>query len=411
MTAVDVAGCDATAWVRRNRLPRRVRLARNTERAGAACRAEGDALEHAHLRLAVHTHGVIWSQWRQQCMQSLENLLRKLWGGPGYQCIDIVDGHARCSGFGHGGNLPDTPGCGHAAANNQAETSPAAVHDRPGTMPPMSTLTRTALVDVDWLHAHVDEVRVVDTRQTGAYLAGHVPGACSFPLDSLLIERTTREALELLGRAAQAALAARGIGPRDHIVLVDDGDGSAALGALMCELAGAAWVTVLDSGVTLWGSAGHAVASFPSLPDASNVADWSDVAPDLSHLATFDELVAATTDEQTLVLDTRSQLEHEGILGTPCCARRGAIPGATHLEWTSFFDMSGRAHSGERLHVLLGLVGAQVDTPIIVSCHAGHRSAVAARVLWAAGWTNVRVSLGSWHEWAARAAASGPHTS
>ena len=114
-----------------------------------------------------------------------------------------------------------------------------------------------------------------------------------------------------------------------------------------------------------------------------------------------------TVDADTLVLDTRSQLEHEGIVGTPCCASRGAIPTSLHLEWTAFLDMAGRTHGPDRVHAVAEHIGAELDTPIIVTCHAGHRAAVAARALRVAGYSDVRVSLGSWHEWAARAAAHG----
>ncbi|MCW2974398.1 MAG: sulfurtransferase, partial [Thermoleophilia bacterium] len=124
-------------------------------------------------------------------------------------------------------------------------------------MPPVPTLMLPAQVDADWLAARLDEVRVIDTRRTGDYLAGHVPGACSFPLDALLVERTDQAALERLARASQLALAARGIRPADQVVLVDDADGSAALGALMCELAGMTHVTVLQGGVARWSSSGR----------------------------------------------------------------------------------------------------------------------------------------------------------
>jgi 3-mercaptopyruvate sulfurtransferase SseA len=272
----------------------------------------------------------------------------------------------------------------------------------------MPTLAPTTTVDADWLAAHLHDVAVIDTRRTGDYLTGHVPGARSVPLDALLVGQTTRAALERLARAAQIALAARGIRPDDQIVLVDDADGSAALGALICELAGVASVRVLRGGIHGWTTSGHTAEAFPALPEPVQLTEWHGVAPNLAHLATIEAVEAATLDEHTLLLDTRSQLEHEGIVGTPCCASRGAIPTSTHLEWTAFLDMSGHAHEAGRIRALAGYLDAELDSPIIVTCHAGHRAAVAAHVLRSVGFTDVRVSLGSWHEWAARAAASGP---
>ncbi|MBC7460933.1 MAG: hypothetical protein H7287_06190, partial [Thermoleophilia bacterium] len=173
-------------------------------------------------------------------------------------------------------------------------------------MPRLPTLMLPAVVDADWLLAHLDQVRVIDTRRTSDYLAGHVPGACSFPLDALLVERTDRSALERLARASQRALASRGIRPDEHVVLVDDADGSAALGALMCELAGMTHVTVLQGGVTRWSTGGHTVEHFPAMPDHSDPADWRDTPPRLDFLATIDDVVRVSTDQESVLLDCRS---------------------------------------------------------------------------------------------------------
>ena len=47
-------------------------------------------------------------------------------------------------------------------------------------------------------------------------------------------------------------------------------------------------------------------------------------------------------------------------------------------------------------------MGLREDDEIIVYCHTGQRSAVAGLALRAAGFTNVRNYLGSWHEWSKR---------
>src|SRR5205085_2004737 len=97
------------------------------------------------------------------------------------------------------------------------------------------TAAAPPIVSADWLLRHEADVLVVDTRRASDYLDGHVPGSASFQLGALLVEDTSRPALEQLGIAAQAALAARGIGPDSHVVLVDDNDGSASVGVFVCE--------------------------------------------------------------------------------------------------------------------------------------------------------------------------------
>jgi 3-mercaptopyruvate sulfurtransferase SseA len=58
--------------------------------------------------------------------------------------------------------------------------------------------------------------------------------------------------------------------------------------------------------------------------------------------------------------------------------------------------------AAERVQELAGQLGLAPDDALVVTCHAGHRAAITARVLRAAGFRRVRVSLGSWHEWALR---------
>jgi 3-mercaptopyruvate sulfurtransferase SseA len=262
-------------------------------------------------------------------------------------------------------------------------------------------ITAPPLVDARWLLEHRAAVQVIDTRPASAHAAGHVPGSRSLPLDALLVDDTSRPALERLARAAQHALAARGIAADKHVVLIDDADGSAALGAAICELAGMRRVSaVVGSGMDGWITAGGAMASGDDA--AAPVTAWQDVAPRTGMVAAFEDLVDAVVDGSARVVDARSQLEHEGIVGAPCCAGRGAIPGSVHLEWTAFFDMAGHVRASDHVREIAAHVGLDPDHPIVVTCHAGHRAAIATRVLRSAGFRDVRLSLGSGHEWSAR---------
>lgn len=285
-------------------------------------------------------------------------------------------------------------------------------HAAPPTAP---RVTAPPLVDARWLLANHATVRVVDTRAEALHEVGRIPGARSLPLDSLLVDDSSRPALTRLAHAAQVALAARGVAPGDHVVLVDDADGSASLGAAVCELAGMRHVSVVyGSGtgdfVALGGLLERDAASYDELAADA----WHGVEPRMGTVAAFEDMVDAVVDGTARVVDARSQLEHEGIIGAPCCAGRGAIPGSVHLEWTAFFDMAGQPRASEHVREIAAHVGLHPDDRIIVSCHAGHRAAISARVLRASGFRDVRVSLGSWHEWSVRGlggdeAAAGEH--
>jgi hydroxyacylglutathione hydrolase len=90
------------------------------------------------------------------------------------------------------------------------------------------------------------------------------------------------------------------------------------------------------------------------------------------------------------VVDVREVYEYDGSAGKACDPRQGHIPGARHL---ALGDLMGL--SGEELRERLGVPdGAEV----VVYCHGGSRSAVAAQVLSAHGY-GARNYEGSWHEW------------
>lgn len=253
------------------------------------------------------------------------------------------------------------------------------------------------ILDADALGVQLDDVVVVDTRIPEAFANLHVPGAVNIPLRTALMEDTSRESLETLAEQARAALGSRGVTAADTLVMVDDGDGSAAVAAMIAELAGAHEVRMLLGGIFAWVNAGGELASGPGDRDAvefGGQTSWSGLAP-------IEDMQSGPADGTSL-LDVRSQLEHEGIVGSPCCAARGHIPGSLHLEWSRLLSASGQLLDAARIQDELAQIGLGPSDALIVYCHSGVRSALATLILRDAGFTRVRNSLGSWHEWAQR---------
>lgn len=287
----------------------------------------------------------------------------------------------------------------HASALTEHAAAPLATPVRHSD----GRITAPVLVDARWLAVHRDDVVVVDTRSTAAFAANHVTGSVSLPLDALLVDDSSRPALERLACIAKATLAARGISPTDHVVLLDDCDGSAALGAVICELAGMRHVSVVHgSGIDAWQVLGGPMEPGSAGFEPVAAGAWDGISSRTTSVASFEDLVDAVVEGSARVVDARSQLEHEGIVGAPCCSHRGAIPGSVHVEWTACFDMFGAPRPAERIVELMAQVGLGPEDRIVVACHAGHRAAIEARVLRSAGFRDVRVSLGSWHEWCGR---------
>lgn len=415
MSVVDEPRGDAALGVRRDLAPTLVVDVRHAERSHTARGAGGNAVEDEQLLLAVGTSLVALGQIGDQRLHPLGDLLRELRRGSGDEPIDVADGDGVRRTLSHARNLPDPlpgrPPRGHGAGRYV----PATWTRYAGTMstvsvaaPPVREADPTVapvLVGPAWLQQHLGSVAVLDTRSLSEHREAHIAGAHAFPLGAFVVDDSREAALERLAVAAARALGNRGIAPTDHVVVYDDREESAALGALLCELAGVQRVSVLLGGLTAWRASGGEVTHEPVDAAAEHEA-WAAATTQFAHVATFEQVAAASEHHDALLLDVRSQLEHEGIVGTPCCAVRGSIPSALHLEWTAFFDLSGAPRLGSDVRAALAQVGIERDDHVIVTCHTGRRAAAAALVLRASGLHDVRVSIGSWHEWCQRRAAA-----
>ena len=90
------------------------------------------------------------------------------------------------------------------------------------------------------------------------------------------------------------------------------------------------------------------------------------------------------------VFDVRSAHEYAGTFGKPCDPRQGHIPGAHHLDLGELLGLT-EEQVRER-------VGLSPGAEMVVYCHSGSRSALAAEALRRLGY-DARNYAGSWHEW------------
>jgi thiosulfate/3-mercaptopyruvate sulfurtransferase len=90
------------------------------------------------------------------------------------------------------------------------------------------------------------------------------------------------------------------------------------------------------------------------------------------------------------VVDVRTQGEFDGTLGNACDQRQGHIPGARHLDVSRMMGLGPEDIASE--------IGLEPGAEVVVYCHTGVRSAVAAEILQSLGF-EARNYSGSWHEW------------
>jgi len=90
------------------------------------------------------------------------------------------------------------------------------------------------------------------------------------------------------------------------------------------------------------------------------------------------------------IVDVRSPEEYDGSGGSACDPRQGHIPGARNLDVYRLMEMPPDAVAAE--------LGLDPGAEVVVYCHSGSRSAMAAQILRALGY-DARNYVGSWHEW------------
>jgi thiosulfate/3-mercaptopyruvate sulfurtransferase len=115
-------------------------------------------------------------------------------------------------------------------------------------------------------------------------------------------------------------------------------------------------------------------------------------------LATMGQLLDDLKEKRFAILDVRSEGEFCG--DTKFAKRGGAIPGATHLEWSDLLDMTKqRFKRAEELLKLFKDAGVDFNRPTVSYCQSGGRASVMAFALELMGAKAVRNYYRSWSEW------------
>jgi thiosulfate/3-mercaptopyruvate sulfurtransferase len=248
-----------------------------------------------------------------------------------------------------------------------------------------------AVVDADWLAAHLDEADLLlaDVRGPNAHTRGHLPGSIPLMVGSpgQFTEPEVREAF-----AAEAALRLRrhGVTGQERLVLYDGGDCVSAASALqVAELGGHPRVAVLAGGLAGWPG-----------PLESGVVEVEktrvEMEPRPGAVECFWDVTVEIGDPAALHLDVRREEEYSGKSGYPCDPRQGHIPGARNVEVSTLFAGPGLPKPAAEVREL---VGSDPDGKYVVAyCHSGSRSGLAVIALRAAGY-EARNYVGSWHEY------------
>jgi len=270
-------------------------------------------------------------------------------------------------------------------------------------------LTRTAqdpLVDVEFAREHLDDPKVrfieVDV-DTSAYDTGHLPGAFAFNwttqlTDPVKRDLVSREELEALLRSA-------GIDADTLIVLYGDNNNwFAAWAYWQLRYHGIDNVRLLDGGRKRVEAAGLPLTTdAPSQPAGTIQVKGS---PHEELRAYRDQVLGGIRQDGKALVDVRSPEEFKGELAAPAhlpqeaAQRKGHIPGAANVPWSSAVAEDGTFKSAAELAELYSAKGLTPEKEIVAYCRIGERSSHTWFVLHELlRYPNVRNYDGSWTEY------------
>ena len=277
----------------------------------------------------------------------------------------------------------------------------------------------SALVDVDWLHANLHRVKVLDgswympadKRDTKAeFAAGRIKGAQFFDIDEVSDHSTTLP--HMLPSATQFANAVGRLGVTDDdTVVVYDTKGlfSAARVWFTFRCFGATDVAVLDGGLPMWTSRRYPTDSGPTQPPTAVQFIPRDRTKEM--VRTYNEMLANARSPAFQVLDARSIGRFSGENPEPRAGlSSGHMPHSLNVPYTSLVRTDKDGHECMKeldgLEEALRHAGVRLDETgkerIVTTCGTGVTASVIALALELLGQRSWSVYDGSWTEWASK---------
>lgn len=266
------------------------------------------------------------------------------------------------------------------------------------------------LVSVDWLDAHLGDVRVVDVRgevrppgekprylpKRGDYDDGHVPGAVFVDWTRDIVDLVDPVPVQV-ARAEHFAstMSALGIGDGTAVVVYDDYRGAfASRLAWALRYYGHDAVRVLDGGWQAWRRAEKAVTR--EIPKPSTAKFVARPRPELRKTA---DQVAAALGGGALLLDARAKEQFDGAVSA--ASRKGHIPGAKNVPYMDLLDADWRMKDAVALAAAFAAAGVDPKDPrpIIAYCNGAVSACIVCTALSLLGRDDVAIYDGSWNEW------------
>jgi len=261
-----------------------------------------------------------------------------------------------------------------------------------------------ALVESEWLQAHLDDlsVRVVEVDEdVTAYAPGHIPGAVRWSWHTDLRAAVRRDFIDQQGLTS--LLQAAGVHADTTVVLyAGNNNWFAAYAYWLLRYLGFDAVKLLNGGRKKW-----ELEARPLTDDVPTYARGtvSLNTPVRSELRAFRNQVLARLHHAAFI-DVRSPEEYRGEKLAPDHLPQeqsqvpGHIPGAANIPWSKAANQDGTFKSVDDLRALYEAAGVTGDKEVIAYCRIGERSAhtwfALTQLL---GYPDVKNYDGSWTEY------------
>jgi len=248
---------------------------------------------------------------------------------------------------------------------------------------------------------------IIDTRDEGAYAAGHIPGAVNLRDIFTYLATSTPEGVDAMHDKFVSEFGRIGLSGKETAVLYEDtmnsGFGQSCRGYFLLTYLGYPKIKVLHGGLGAWIKAGSPLSTEPAV---TTPATFPAAVTPGAVIIDKDEMLAALDDPSIIKLDVRDIDEWIGESSSPYgkdfCPRKGRLPNAKWIEWYRMMKPTAAGpmfKSPEEVRAECRSVGIAPDAKIYLYCFKGARASNTYLALKEAGFEDVKMYFGSWNEW------------